>query len=157
MKYCFIINPRAGKGKFVEELENDILVACSKAGVNYEIFKTFGFFHRRRNRLCSVGAIMAGTQPQQYVSCGGNLFFAAGKAAKTAFASAAPGNTGFFHYHNSRIGRRSDFQPGLPGMGLPGAACQFSGADLSALQFAVGPGEYRRNGPVRHPGYHTAQ
>ena len=41
MKYCFIINPRAGKGKFVEELENDILVACSKAGVNYEIFKTY--------------------------------------------------------------------------------------------------------------------
>ena len=41
MKYCFIINPRAGKGKFVEELENDIRLTCSKAGVNYEIFKTY--------------------------------------------------------------------------------------------------------------------
>lgn len=38
MKYCFIINPRAGKGAFVEELENNIVSACTSAGVEYDIF-----------------------------------------------------------------------------------------------------------------------
>ena len=40
MKYCFIINPSAGKGAFVEALESDIHSACKNAGVNYDIFKT---------------------------------------------------------------------------------------------------------------------
>ena len=30
MKYCFIINPRAGKGAFVEELEKDIATVYAK-------------------------------------------------------------------------------------------------------------------------------
>lgn len=38
MKYCFIINPRAGKGAFVEDLKKDIVSACSNAGVEYDIF-----------------------------------------------------------------------------------------------------------------------
>lgn len=38
MKYCFIINPRAGKGAFVEDLKKDIRSACSSAGVEYEVF-----------------------------------------------------------------------------------------------------------------------
>ena len=38
MKYCFIINPRAGKGTFVEDLEKNIVSACSSAGVDYDIF-----------------------------------------------------------------------------------------------------------------------
>ena len=38
MKYCFIINPRAGKGAFVEELKNDIITACSNAGAEYDVF-----------------------------------------------------------------------------------------------------------------------
>lgn len=38
MKYCFIINPNAGKGAFVEDLKKDIDSACSKAGSEYEIF-----------------------------------------------------------------------------------------------------------------------
>ena len=38
MKYCFIINPRAGKGDFVEELQNNIASACQNAGVPYDVF-----------------------------------------------------------------------------------------------------------------------
>lgn len=38
MKYCFIINPHAGKGKFVAELEQDIIFACDKAEKSYDIF-----------------------------------------------------------------------------------------------------------------------
>ena len=38
MKYCFIINPRAGKGDFVEELKNNIVSACERADVPYDIF-----------------------------------------------------------------------------------------------------------------------
>ena len=38
MKYCFIINPRAGKGDFVEELKNNIVYACERADVPYDIF-----------------------------------------------------------------------------------------------------------------------
>jgi YegS/Rv2252/BmrU family lipid kinase len=41
MKYCFIINPRAGKGKFVDELEKSINDTCSEAKVEFEIFKTY--------------------------------------------------------------------------------------------------------------------
>lgn len=44
MKYCFIINPVAGKGAFVEELQGTINTVCKETGVNYEIFnsKTVG-------------------------------------------------------------------------------------------------------------------
>ena len=38
MKYCFIINPRAGKGAFVESLKKDIDAACSQSGVECDIF-----------------------------------------------------------------------------------------------------------------------
>ena len=38
MKYCFIINPIAGKGAFVDELKNDIDSACSASGVEHDIF-----------------------------------------------------------------------------------------------------------------------
>ena len=47
MKYCFIINPRAGKGTFVEQLCQEISLACNHAGVSYDIFtsKTIGDTH----------------------------------------------------------------------------------------------------------------
>ena len=37
MKYCFIINPIAGKGAFVEELNKEIASVCAKANVEYDI------------------------------------------------------------------------------------------------------------------------
>ena len=38
MKYCFVINPIAGKGAFVDELKEDIVSAAAKAGAEYDIF-----------------------------------------------------------------------------------------------------------------------
>ena len=38
MKYCFIINPRAGKGDFVADLEKNIAAACESKGAKYDIF-----------------------------------------------------------------------------------------------------------------------
>ena len=38
MKYCFIINPKAGKGAFVEDLEKNIKFVCEEANVQYDIF-----------------------------------------------------------------------------------------------------------------------
>jgi YegS/Rv2252/BmrU family lipid kinase len=38
MKYCFIINPMAGKGKSVESVCSDIERVCSERQVDYEVF-----------------------------------------------------------------------------------------------------------------------
>ena len=40
MKYCFIINPTAGKGKKADELALDIERVCSERAVDYEIYRT---------------------------------------------------------------------------------------------------------------------
>ncbi len=40
MKYCFIINPAAGKGKRTEELASEIERVCSERAVEYEIYRT---------------------------------------------------------------------------------------------------------------------
>ena len=40
MKYCFIINPAAGKGKRAEALRRDIENACARRNAEYEIYVT---------------------------------------------------------------------------------------------------------------------
>lgn len=40
MKYCFIINPAAGKGARVNELQENIDRVCKARGVEYEIYNT---------------------------------------------------------------------------------------------------------------------
>ncbi len=42
MKYCFILNPAAGKGRAVEELEQNIQATCQDKQVNFEIYRTVG-------------------------------------------------------------------------------------------------------------------
>ena len=37
MKYCFVINRFAGKGKYVEELQKNIAEHCGNAGVEYDV------------------------------------------------------------------------------------------------------------------------
>ena len=37
MKYCFVINRFAGKGKYVEELQKNVAEYCGAAGVTYDI------------------------------------------------------------------------------------------------------------------------
>lgn len=38
MKYCFIINPKAGKGDFVEKLTEKIKLACSRVSAAFDAF-----------------------------------------------------------------------------------------------------------------------
>ena len=42
MKYVFIVNPAAGKGKHFEEVTDKIKKACEKLGAEYEIYVTAG-------------------------------------------------------------------------------------------------------------------
>ena len=49
-------------------------------------------------------------------------------------------------------GNRAAGEPGLPGLGLPGAAGEFPGADLPGVHGAVDSGERRRYGALRADG-----
>ena len=42
MKYCFILNPAAGKGRNLEDLERQIQAACCEKSVDFEIYHTVG-------------------------------------------------------------------------------------------------------------------
>lgn len=42
MKYCFILNPAAGKGRVSEQLEQTIQAICEEKNLNFEIYKTSG-------------------------------------------------------------------------------------------------------------------
>ena len=42
MKYCFILNPAAGKGEHIDTLKASIEAACRARGVEYEIYLTAG-------------------------------------------------------------------------------------------------------------------
>lgn len=42
MKYCFILNPAAGKGEHTEVLQRSIDSACGERGVDYEVYRTAG-------------------------------------------------------------------------------------------------------------------
>ncbi len=69
MKYCFIINPLAGKGTFVDQLCQEITLVCGHAGVRYDIFtsKTIGDTHGY------VKETLASTDDRvTFFSCGGD-------------------------------------------------------------------------------------
>ncbi|MBQ9783802.1 MAG: YegS/Rv2252/BmrU family lipid kinase [Clostridia bacterium] len=40
MKYCFILNPAAGKGEHTEALKQSIDSVCGERGVDYEVYRT---------------------------------------------------------------------------------------------------------------------
>ena len=42
MKYCFILNPAAGKGRISEQLEQTIQATCEEKQLDFEIYKTTG-------------------------------------------------------------------------------------------------------------------
>jgi len=68
MKYVFIINPKAGDGKFVENIESKILACFSKNNHQYEIHKTVnkGDANKCVKTLCKTGEEIT------FVSCGGD-------------------------------------------------------------------------------------
>ena len=69
MKYCFIINPRAGKGNFVEDLKNNINSSCESANVPYDIFvsETIG-----DTRSYIKGAVESNDCRLAFFACGGD-------------------------------------------------------------------------------------
>ena len=72
--------------------------------------------------LCGAGTFMAGTQSQQYVSCRGRLFSAAGQLKKAGSAAAVASDCRLRRDHRGGTAGRSLVQPGLPGLGLPESA-----------------------------------
>ena len=42
MKYCFILNPAAGKGRAVSDLKQTIQSTCQEKGIQFEIYQTVG-------------------------------------------------------------------------------------------------------------------
>ena len=69
MKYCFIINPKAGKGAFVKELEKNIDSVCGEMGVSYDIFtsKTIGDTQKYIKNEVKQGA-----DKLAFFACGGD-------------------------------------------------------------------------------------
>ena len=42
MKYCFILNPAAGKGTLIETLDEKITTACREKELDFEVYRTVG-------------------------------------------------------------------------------------------------------------------
>ncbi len=79
MKYCFIINPKAGTGTFVSELENKIKSACDEANADYDILISQGL-----EDTCEYIARVAKEEQSggvAFISCGGD-----GTLCKTVLA-----------------------------------------------------------------------
>ena len=80
MKYCFIINPLAGKGDFTEQVLNDINSACAKAEVDYEIYKSDDA-EGTNAYVREVSEQLAEEERVTFIACGGD-----GTLCKTAVA-----------------------------------------------------------------------
>ena len=71
MKYCFILNSRAGKGKLTEEMKNKIENRCSAAAVDYDIFdsKSAG---ATAEYVSAIAASLGEEQHVTFIACGGD-------------------------------------------------------------------------------------
>lgn len=69
MKYCFIVNPSAGKGQFVDKVVLDISETCSKAKADYSVLISHGLEETRsfifENAAAADGEI-------SFIACGGD-------------------------------------------------------------------------------------
>lgn len=68
MKYCFIINPMAGKGKFVDSVCADIERTCSEKNADYEVFLSERVEDTKQHvlKLASDGGEIC------FIACGGD-------------------------------------------------------------------------------------
>ena len=105
-------------------------------------------FHHWRQRVCGLGAAVAGTEPYQHVWGRGTLLSADRKAAAAFLLLAGPGVSRSGDHYGSGIRYRPAGEPGLPGLGLPGPRGKCEGADLSALHGVVDPGIGAGHGAV---------
>lgn len=72
MKYYFIINPMAGKGKGIEKLKNAIARTAERLNKDYEIYitKSAGDGECYVNRICKTN-----NEPKSFIACGGDGTF----------------------------------------------------------------------------------
>ena len=78
MKYCFIINPKAGKGDFVAKLTESISEACTRASADFDAFVSGGIEETReyvKKETSQAGEKVA------FIACGGD-----GTLCKTVLA-----------------------------------------------------------------------
>jgi YegS/Rv2252/BmrU family lipid kinase len=68
MKYCFIINPKAGKGCFVEEAEKNIRTTCDEKSVDYDIYLSESVESTREY----VARTAAAGEGVVFIACGGD-------------------------------------------------------------------------------------
>ena len=80
MKYCFIINPLAGKGAFTEKVLNDIRTACDKSETDYEIYRSDDA-EGTNAYVREVAEQLAEGERVTFIACGGD-----GTLCKTAVA-----------------------------------------------------------------------
>lgn len=69
MKYCFIVNPLAGKGKMVEGVLSDISAACEGAGVDHSVLVSRNIDETRdfiRENAAAVDGEVS------FIACGGD-------------------------------------------------------------------------------------
>ena len=69
MKYCFIINPNAGKGSFVEELKSKISEACVRHGVSYDAFVSENQEHTKEY---IIRTLAQESEEITFFACGGD-------------------------------------------------------------------------------------
>ena len=104
-------------------------------GEYFEILENFPAVFDRRIQLCGVGTALARPQPCEYVPGRRHLLshFRQIKSlqAPSVFTGAEYLGRGFHHFR--RTAGRTACKPGLPGLGLPGYAFEFSWADLPAF------------------------
>ena len=71
MKYCFIINPLAGKGTFTEQVLGDIKTACDKAEADYEIYRSDDV-KATKAYVKEVAAGLPEGEKVTFIACGGD-------------------------------------------------------------------------------------
>ena len=80
MKYCFIINPNAGKGQLVENMKQQIEAVCAQKAVDYDIFLSADT-DSAKAYIASVSGDLSGDARATFFACGGD-----GTICKTAIA-----------------------------------------------------------------------
>ena len=68
MKYCFIINPNAGKGAFVAEVEKNIREVCDAKNADYDVFVSRDF----KDTRAYIDSITQDGQNVSFIACGGD-------------------------------------------------------------------------------------
>ena len=71
MKYCFIINPTAGKGSFTESVERNVIDVCGARGVDYDVFRSVGE-SATKEYIFKTATELPDDERVTFIACGGD-------------------------------------------------------------------------------------